>query len=158
MTVVNRLLPDERATLGLASRLVDALPDDSRGWLLLLEGELGAGKSTFARGVLRALGHRGPVPSPTYTLVEPYDLPGGAVYHVDLYRIADPGELRFLGFDELDRGLRLIEWPERVPELAALADIRIALGYEPPGRRAAIKSVSPRGEPVVASMAGWQPT
>ena len=100
------------------------------GMTILLEGDLGAGKSTFARGLIRALGHSGPVPSPTYTLVEPYALPAVTVYHVDLYRVSSEDELRFLGWNELDDGLRLVEWPDRAPQLAGTADIRLLLEYD----------------------------
>ena len=91
-------LPDAAATDALATRLHAVLPADTAGWTLLLEGELGAGKSTFARALILAMGHDGPVPSPTYTLVEPYQLSGRTIYHVDLYRIADEDELRYLGW------------------------------------------------------------
>ena len=97
-------LPDEGATEALAERLAAALPGQTAGLTLLLRGDLGAGKSTFARALIRSLGHSGPVPSPTYTLVEPYDLPGGMVYHVDLYRVSSEDELRYLGWTELDEG------------------------------------------------------
>ena len=120
-------LADESASQRLAEGLSAALPDDPSGWMLLLEGELGAGKSTLARALIRSMGHAGPVPSPTYTLVEPYDLSRCTVYHVDLYRIADEEELRYLGWNELDEGLRLVEWPDRAPNLSAQADLRIAL-------------------------------
>lgn len=145
-------LPDEPATTGLAAHVAQALPTDYRGWLLLLQGELGAGKSTFARGLLRSLGHDGAVPSPTYTLVEPYDLPGGAIYHVDLYRVSDPEELRFLGFDELDLGLRLVEWPDRVAGLSDSADVGILLEYQDGGRRATLTGLSARGAAVVSAL------
>ena len=145
-------LPDESATIGLARRLARALPAERQGWLLLLEGELGAGKSTLARGLLRALGHDGAVPSPTYTLVEPYDLPGGAIYHVDLYRVADPEELQFLGFDELEQGLRLVEWPERAPALSRSADVCIRLEYDGDGRRATVSGLSSRGADLVSAL------
>ena len=136
----------------MGQALVAALPRDYGGWTVLLEGELGAGKSTLARAMIDALGHDGPVPSPTYTLVEPYDLERGTVYHVDLYRISDPEELRYLGWAELDDGLRLVEWPDRAPELAARADIRIALAYEGQGRAASISALSERAESLVAEM------
>ena len=91
-------LEDAEATAALAERLHSVLPADTAGWTLLLEGELGAGKSTFARALVLAMGHRGAVPSPTYTLIEPYELPGRMVYHVDLYRVANEEELRYLGW------------------------------------------------------------
>lgn len=145
-------LPDEPATIGLASQIARALPADRQGWLLLLSGELGAGKSTLARGLIRALGHQGAVPSPTYTLIEPYDLPGGLVFHVDLYRVADPEELQYLGFDELERGLRLVEWPDRAPALAESADLGIGLAYEGHGRRAKLDGLSSRGADLLAAL------
>lgn len=145
-------LADSAATERLAEQLAEALPQHLDGWTVLLAGELGAGKSTFARALIRAMGHEGPVPSPTYTLVEPYELPGGTIYHIDLYRIAAADELRYLGFAETDDGLRLIEWPERVPAVAETADLRIALDYADGGRAAAIAGLSLRGRDVAAAM------
>ena len=92
-----RFLADESATMALARQVYAALPGDFSGWTVLLTGELGAGKSTFARALIQAAGHTGVVPSPTYTLVEPYELRSGKLYHVDLYRISDEEELRYLG-------------------------------------------------------------
>lgn len=146
-------LADETATAGLAEQLCSALPDDIAGWTLLLEGELGAGKSTFARALIRALGHEGPVPSPTYTLVEPYRLERATVYHVDLYRVADEGELRFLGWNELDDGFRLVEWPDRAPGLAAEADLRISLAYDGDGRSVTLAGLSERGRELAENLA-----
>ncbi|MEM6513967.1 MAG: tRNA (adenosine(37)-N6)-threonylcarbamoyltransferase complex ATPase subunit type 1 TsaE [Pseudomonadota bacterium] len=144
-------LPDEAATMRLAARLVDALPSEIAGWTVLLEGELGAGRSTFARAFLRALGHDGAVPSPTYTLVEPYDLPRGTVFHADLYRIASPDELVFLGWSEMQRGCRLIEWPDRVANLADGADIRLHLDYDGRARCAQLSALSDRAVDVVSA-------
>jgi len=146
-------LADAAATAELAERFNSALPADTAGWSLLLEGELGAGKSTFARALIVAMGHRGTVPSPTYTLVEPYQLPGRIVYHIDLYRIADEGELRYLGWTELEDGFRLVEWPDRAPSLLQVADLVIRLGYAEQGRDAEIKGLSARGSEVIAQMA-----
>ena len=145
-------LADEPATIALAGRLAKRLPDDLSGWTILLEGELGAGKSTFARALLRALGHEGPVPSPTYTLVEPYQLPGKAIYHIDLYRVTSEEELRYLGWSELDDGCRLVEWPDRAPGLLSRADLRIQLEYQGCGRRATLLGLSPRGSSLLNSL------
>ncbi len=143
------LLPDEGATVALATRLAAAMPAQTAGLTLLLRGDLGAGKSTFARALIRALGHSGAVPSPTYTLVEPYDLPGGMVYHVDLYRVSSEDELRYLGWTELDEGFRIVEWPDRAPGIAARADISVELDYDEPGRRATITGLSRAGKRIV---------
>ncbi len=152
---VSRTIPlaDERATAALGEALVAALPDDTAGWLVLLQGELGAGKTTLARGMLRALGHTGTVPSPTYTLVEPYELPQAVVYHVDLYRIADSGELEFLGWTDLREGLLLVEWPERAPAIAADADLTVELSYASDGRQASVSANRPRAAAVVDRLA-----
>jgi tRNA threonylcarbamoyladenosine biosynthesis protein TsaE len=155
---VNIRLPDAAATEALAAALARALPADYRGYTLLLEGELGAGKSTLARALIRRLGAAGPVPSPTYTLVEPYSLPGGTVYHVDLYRVADPDELEFLGWDELDDGLRIVEWPEHAPELERAADLRLRLRYSGSGRAADVEALSARGHAILAAVASAVPT
>ncbi len=109
-------LPSEAATVQFGERLGRTLLDKFRGSaLVLLQGELGAGKTTLVRGILRSIGHLGVVKSPTYTLLEPYSLGGQDAYHFDLYRINDPEELLFVGFDEIidGPGLKIIEWPER---------------------------------------------
>jgi len=143
-------LEDEAATEALAVRLADALPDDTAGWILLLQGELGAGKSTLARALLKRLGYRGVAPSPTYTLVEPYDIRGRIVYHVDLYRITDPAELQYLGWSDWADGLLLVEWPERAGRLLEKADLRVHLEYAGTGRRATLTAYSDRGSKVVS--------
>ena len=147
---MKRHLPDETATRELARELLAALPADTTGWIILLEGALGTGKSTFARALIKAMGHVGAVPSPTYTLVEPYELTGHRVYHIDLYRVADEEELRYLGWTELEDGLRLVEWPDRAPGLLAAADLRVRLRYAGAGRDGAIEGLSPRGQALVS--------
>jgi len=150
---MNLYLEDEAATQALARRVQAALPAEFEGLTLLLEGELGAGKSTFARALIHALGHEGPVPSPTYTLVEPYRLDAGTVYHIDLYRVSSESELEFLGWSELDDGLRLVEWPDRAPGLSETADLRIGLAYEGDGRRAELVGLSEKGQELLRGMA-----
>jgi tRNA threonylcarbamoyladenosine biosynthesis protein TsaE len=113
---VDRYLPDSSATEGLGAALASAVLDAAPSRLVIyLEGELGAGKTALARAVLAGLGHAGRVPSPTYTLIEPYPLSSYRVLHIDLYRLRDPAELDDLGLaDELGPGsLLLAEWPSR---------------------------------------------
>ncbi len=105
-------LPDEVATAALAARLAKELQAPAT---VFLRGDLGVGKTTFTRYFLRACGVSGAVKSPTYTLLEPYQLDDGPFYHFDLYRINDPWELELAGFGELfdEHALRFVEWPER---------------------------------------------
>ena len=146
---MSKLLIDESATITLAENLYNAMPEDKAGWTILLTGELGAGKSTFARAFINFAGHNGPVPSPTYTLIEPYDLPSGMIYHIDLYRVIDSEELRYLGWGELDHGFCLVEWPDRAPDLAANADLNVEIHYEGDSRRVFIHGLSERGSFVI---------
>ena len=145
-------LADEAATEKLGRDLIAVLPEDSGGWMILIQGELGAGKSTLARSMVRALGHDGYVPSPTYTLVEPYRVSGMTVYHVDLYRIVDASELEFLGWSDLRDGLLLIEWPERVEGLGEQGDVLIDLSYRGDGRNAELSGISERGREIVKAV------
>ncbi len=149
---MNRHLPDEAATVRLADDVLKAMPRELAGWTMLLSGELGAGKSTFARALIRGAGHHGAIPSPTYTLVEPYALPLGVIYHIDLYRIGGEDELPFLGWDELDDGFRLVEWPERAPGLAASADLALRLDYSGNGRSAVLEGLSERGATLIQNI------
>ena len=146
-------LKDAGATESLAATLARALPEDAKGWTILLEGELGAGKSTFARAMLRTLGHEGTVPSPTYTLVEPYEFPNYTAYHIDLYRVNSEDELEFLGWSDMQDGLKLIEWPERAPRATQAADIRVELRYAGSGREADITGLSERGAAIAGKLA-----
>jgi tRNA threonylcarbamoyladenosine biosynthesis protein TsaE len=149
---MKRSLPDEAATMALAGDLYAAMPDELAGWTILLRGELGAGKSTFARAFIKAAGHQGAVPSPTYTLVEPYKLAAGNIYHIDLYRISDEEELRYLGWNELDDGFRLVEWPDRAPGLRDEADLILELEYAGSSRTARINALSERGLALIQSI------
>ena len=146
-------LGDPAATEALGAALARALAGlrDQR-CLVLLEGELGAGKTTLVRGLLRQAGHTGPVPSPTYTLVEPYEIGGRTLYHLDLYRIADPEELEYLGWRDMADAVALVEWPERAPELAAQADLVIRLAHADGGRRARIAALTATGEALAQAL------
>lgn len=130
-------LADPQATDALGARLAPAL---AGGGLVLLSGELGAGKTSLVRALLRALGHAGTVRSPTYALVESYRIGALEVRHLDLYRLADAGELEFLGLREWLRPghLVLVEWPERAAAALPAADLAIALAHAGAGREVRI--------------------
>ncbi len=143
-------LSDADATATLGARLAQHLPAQA---VVELHGDLGAGKSTFARALLRALDVTGTIRSPTYTLVEQYSLPaGGMALHLDLYRIGDPGELEFLGLDAGEIRLWLVEWPERGQGALPLPDLKIEFELEGAGRRCRLQPASLVGEAWVASL------
>jgi len=131
-------LPDEAATAALAARLATvARPGD----VIALKGELGAGKTSFARAFIRALGGVGEVPSPTFTLVQVYDLQPAPVWHFDAYRLRDPEEVWELGIeDAFADGISMIEWPERLGALLPARRLEVALapGATASARRAVI--------------------
>lgn len=130
---------------GLGRALRASRPDSL---VIFLEGDLGAGKTTLARGFLESLGHVGRVPSPTYTLVEPYEVAGYRVCHVDLYRIRAPAELEDIDLaGQLGPGsVALIEWPERGAGHLPAPDLRVALEIAGTGRRLRLCACSPAGE------------
>jgi len=146
-----RELPDAAATEALGAALAEALP----AGVVHLHGELGAGKTALARGLLRARGVTGPVRSPTYTLVEPYATDSGTVLHLDLYRLADPEELHFLGIEEVAAPgtLALVEWPERGAGALPGADLAVTLVYAGSARRAWLAATGPRGRAALAALA-----
>jgi tRNA threonylcarbamoyladenosine biosynthesis protein TsaE len=149
--IVEYQVEDEAGTHVVARQLGTEL--NAKG-VVYLAGTLGAGKTTFSRGILRSYGYDGAVKSPTFTLVEPYDLQWGQVYHFDLYRIADPEELEFLGIDDYLAGghLCLIEWSERGEGFLPGADLRVELVPKGDGRNIKIETYSPFGEAVCERM------
>ncbi len=143
-------LADARATEALGAALARAAPGPLQ---VHLEGDLGAGKTTLARGFLRALGHQGPVRSPTYTLLESYELPGARVHHLDLYRLADPGEVEYLGLrDLLAGGHLLVEWPGRGAGWLPQPQLRVQLSPSGGGRLARIEATDEAGRKVLAAL------
>lgn len=125
-------------TEALGARLLGTPPErDSPCRIVSLSGELGSGKSTFARGALRALGAQGPIKSPSYTLLETYDLPAVQAVHLDLYRLVDPAELEHLGLADYHRSgfLWLIEWPERGSGRLPPSDSRFEFSITEKGHR-----------------------
>jgi tRNA threonylcarbamoyladenosine biosynthesis protein TsaE len=146
----------EAAGAALAKTILEAKPSFV---CICLEGELGAGKTTFARGFLRGFGHAGRVPSPTYTLVEPYDLGDYRVCHMDLYRLQDGAELEYLGISEMTEPghVLLIEWPSRAADSIPDKDMVIKLEVIPEGRELVVEPISERGHSLAAKFAAKKP-
>lgn len=151
MSAVELSLENEEATMAFGRRLAAALPG---GLVAYLHGDLGAGKTTFARAFLRALGVGERVKSPTYSLVEGYDIGERQAFHLDLYRIADPGELEWLGLDTLSEpgAIVLVEWPERGTGALPAADLELTFRHAGEGREVAFSAHSERGRRVIDAL------
>ena len=142
---------DEAAMESLGARLGAVCEP---GLVIFLQGDLGMGKTTFSRGLIQSLGHMGAVKSPTYTLVEPYELGNLQVFHFDLYRLGDPEELEFIGIRDYfgDLSVCLVEWPERGLGALPAGDIVINLRREGVGRRLTFTAATELGRRVLARM------
>ncbi|MFC4160964.1 tRNA (adenosine(37)-N6)-threonylcarbamoyltransferase complex ATPase subunit type 1 TsaE [Chitinimonas lacunae] len=149
--ILSEFLPDEAATLACGARLARALRP---GTVVYLEGDLGAGKTTLTRGILRGMGYAGRVKSPTYTLVEPYSLPNLYFHHFDLYRFADPLEWEDAGFREYfnRESVCLVEWPDKAEGFLPEPDWRIALRPEQTGRRLTLVAPTTHGQACLAQL------
>ena len=152
MVAPKTFLPDEAATLDLGRALAPCLQP---GLIVYLRGDLGAGKTTLVRGILRGLGYTGAVRSPTYTLVELYGVSRLDLHHFDFYRFQDPREWIDAGFRESfdDRSVSLIEWPEKAAGSVPPADVEITLAPSDSGRNASFTSSSLAGQKCLASLA-----
>lgn len=148
---VQIFLADESATLELGRRIAQILEP---GLLIALHGDLGAGKTTLARGVLRGLGYDGRVKSPTYTLVELYELSRLHLYHFDFYRFNDPRELGDAGFREAFNGnaVCIVEWPERAVDILPAPDLDIRLIEERGGRKVLLAATTEKGKHCLARL------
>lgn len=137
-------MPDEPATLELGANLAAAL---GPGLVVYLEGQLGAGKTTLVRGLLRKLNYQGKVKSPTYTLVELYVISSLYLYHFDLYRLTDPDEWADAGFREYfgEHAVCLVEWPEKAAGVLPAADLQIQLSVADLGRTATLQALTEAG-------------
>jgi tRNA threonylcarbamoyladenosine biosynthesis protein TsaE len=140
LTAVVLDIPDEAAMCELGRQMARALAE-LQGCSIHLHGELGSGKTTLTRSILRALGVTDRIKSPTYTLVEPYELENRMAYHLDLYRLADPQELEFLGIRDYltAQSILFVEWPERGAGELPAADVHVRIEYAGIGRRVTIE-------------------
>lgn len=151
MPAVTLYAEDEDAMLALGARL--AALTEGLG-VIYLHGDLGAGKTTLSRGIVRGFGHVGAVKSPTFTLVEPYELGDKRIFHFDLYRLADPEELEFLGIRDYFDGasLCLVEWPQRGAGVLPKADLTITISPQDAGRALLLQPHSARAEAWCAAL------
>ncbi len=149
--VVRVALGDEKQMVQFGGVLGQACEGDGT---IYLSGNLGMGKTTLCRGVLRSQGHSGAVKSPTYTLVEPYEFDDVLVYHFDLYRLGDPEELEYLGIRDyfgID-AILLIEWPDKGIGVLARPDLQIAIDLDGEGRVLECQACSPQGAAILARL------
>lgn len=153
-------LKDEQDTEQLGRILAGLVNESGQGLVVFLEGDLGMGKTTLSRGIMRGLGHEGAVKSPTYTIVEPYEHLDPPAYHFDLYRLGDPEELEYMGIRDYfqARNLCIIEWPGRGLGILPEPDLQVSLGKNADGRSARVSASTNRGSSLLARISEqWPP-
>lgn len=145
---ITKNIPAENDMLAMGALLAKAIKS---GAIIYLYGDLGAGKTTFTRGFLRGLGYQEKVKSPTYTLVEPYEIDGRKIFHFDLYRLTHAEELEQIGIREYftSESVCLIEWPEKGFPLLPLADLACYIEFKEDGREMKVEGWSDKGEEIL---------
>ena len=156
MTEFTQYIPDEGTMLRFGKKLAEVLvkqPKDN-AIVLYFNGDLGAGKTTLSRGMIQGLGHSGNVKSPTYTLVEEYKIGGKIIYHFDLYRLADPEELEFMGIRDYfaENTICLIEWAKKGAGLLASADLLVNIAYAENARNIELLAESETGRQIIQQL------
>ncbi len=157
MKQLEYFLADELATIELGNNLAKVvLNEEEQALIVYLHGDLGAGKTTLTRGFVQGMGHKGNVKSPTYTIVEPYELGNWRIYHFDLYRLSDAEELEYLGIRDYfsSNCCCFIEWPEKGAQFLSNADIEIKMIYKQNQRIIKLLACSDRGNFVLSALAG----
>lgn len=155
LTKQSFILADEVATIAMGKQIADIVKLElQHGITVYLNGDLGAGKTTLTRGFVQGMGHVGNVKSPTYTLVEPYELQDWQVYHFDLYRLSDPEELEYIGIRDYfnSRSCSFIEWPEKGIGMIAVPDMVIDLEYIGEQRRIVMQATSDIGQKLLLAL------
>jgi len=151
-----RYIPDESTMLRFGKKLAENIlqVQANRAVILYFNGDLGAGKTTLTRGMVQGLGHQGKVKSPTYTLVEEYNVAGKMIYHFDLYRLADPEELEFMGIRHYFAKdcICLIEWPEKGEGLLPPADLSVNIDYYDDARNITLIAQTTLGEQILRQL------
>jgi len=158
LTNKNYNLADESATIAMGKKLADIVKNSlKQGLVVYLYGDLGAGKTTLTRGFVQGMGHNGHVKSPTYTLVEPYELNEWQVYHFDLYRLSDPEELEYMGIRDYfaDNCCCFIEWPEKGKGMIKAPDLQINLAYSEEQRTLSIQAKTALGEQILTALTDY---
>lgn len=149
--MLQQFMRDESEMLAFGEKLASCITQG--GWIYL-EGNLGVGKTTLTRGLLRGLGYKGAVKSPTFSIVEPYEIDHQRVYHFDLYRLGDPDELEYLGIRDYfsEDVISIVEWPDKGMGVLPASDLLIEIEYQNSGRKLTVSACTDRGQAIVEQL------